>query len=61
MVFAFMMGARKFILFDVVNMELLGCALLFAAVILAQLPPGLFRRRTRAADRDPVAPNADSD
>ena len=27
MVFAFMMGARKFILFDVVNMELLGCAL----------------------------------
>ena len=41
--------------------ELLGCALMFAAVILAQLPPGLFRRRTRAADRDPGAPNADSD
>lgn len=34
MVFAFMMGARKFILFDVVNMELLGCAL-GAVVILA--------------------------
>ena len=41
--------------------ELLGCALMFAAVILAQPPPGLFRRRTRAADRDPGAPNADSD
>ena len=34
MVFAFMMGARKFILFDVVNMELLGCAL--GAVVATQ-------------------------
>lgn len=33
MVFAFMMGARKFVLFDIVNMELLGCAL-GAAVVL---------------------------
>ena len=27
MVFAFMMGARKFVLFDVVHMEVLGCVL----------------------------------
>ena len=33
MVFAFMMGARKFILFDVVNMELLGCALGAVAIL----------------------------
>lgn len=33
MVFAFMMGARKFILFDVVHMEVLGCALGAVAVV----------------------------
>lgn len=33
MVFAFMMGARKFVLFDVVHMEVLGCALGAVAVV----------------------------
>lgn len=41
MVFAFMMGARKFVLFDIVNMELLGCAL--GAVVV--LPICLLRTR----------------
>ncbi|MDE8703455.1 helix-turn-helix transcriptional regulator [Adlercreutzia equolifaciens] len=33
MVFAFMMGTRKFVLFDVVHMEVLGCALGAVAVV----------------------------
>lgn len=41
MVFAFMMGARKFILFDVVHMEVLGCVL--GAVVV--LPICLMRTR----------------
>lgn len=36
--------------------ELLGCALMFAAVILAQLPPGLFRRRAQNADAESAHP-----
>lgn len=41
MVFAFMMGARKFVLFDVVHMEVLGCVL--GAVVV--LPICLMRTR----------------
>ena len=41
--------------------ELLGCALMFAAVILAQLPPGLFRRRAQNADAESGAPSAGGD
>ena len=41
MVFAFMMGARKFVLFDVVHMEVFGCVL--GAVVV--LPICLMRTR----------------
>lgn len=41
--------------------ELLGCALMFAAVILAQLPPGLFRRRAQNADAKSGASSAGGD
>lgn len=34
---------------------------MFAAVILAQLPPGLFRRRAQNADAESGAPSAGGD